>query len=272
MNHARIEIYCPVDYYGFQFVKMYSEPAFLYSNCSRGFDVFVELVTSNKCGFHALEITNTDRCLTSWLENLEREVNDWLANAKKGSVREFEGIDDAFQLRATLKCVCPNPDIRFVEFTEPSRSNDTRLFFEEPMTVEDTVQSQIGKKIGSKLEKHQCGEWSPDYIRILVIDLSLMDACFSDWFCWPSIAKRMDETVRRLAGQAEPPPLFDVVIPARLGFNCCFGEVVVLDQEREAQIRAVIGRAGLDRKCEPTKVEPPDHELSTILEAAFKDH
>ncbi len=270
-RQARIEIGSPTDHFGFQFVKIYSALVFRYSACPGGFYVLLQFVASEESGYHAHEVPNHTKILTSWQSRLEPEVDRWLANAEEGSIREFDGIDNAFVLRATLKAVYEDPENRCVEFHEPTRSNDTRLFFEVPRTAEGTARSQIGRKIRDKLLKRQCGEPSPDYLRILVVNFSLMDAADSDWFCWPGIAKRMDETVRILQESVGPPLTFDVMIPARLDFECCFGEGVILDQEREPQIRALMEAAGLDRKCAPPVLEPPPPELIAALKADSED-
>ena len=269
---ARIEISCPMDYYGFQFVERYSLPVFRYSECPRGFHVFVEFVPLEESRYYAYKVANDDKNLRKWLKTLESEVQCWLVTAGEGSIGEFEGVGNAFRLRATLKEVYQDSEDRFVEFSEPTRSNDTRWFFEEPLTAEDTARSQIGRKINDKLEKRQCGEPSSNYLRILVVDLSLMDAASPDWFCWPRIANRMDETVRILTARAGSPLPFDVVIPARLDFDCCFGKAVMLDQQWEVQSRALLEAAGLDRQCAPPVLEPPPPEFIIALTATNEDY
>ncbi len=259
-NRAKIEIFCPIDFFGFQFVKTYSEPEFRYSRCKRGFSVSVKLLVAEPSGFHAHKIPNDDKTLRTWLKNLHHDVNEWLPNAEEGSEREFAEINDVFCLKATLEEIHTNPEHRYVQFIEPTRSNDTRHYFEKPLKVKDTAHSQIGNKIKSKLEKRQCGDPSPDYLRILVVDFRLMDVLDPDWFCWPRIAERMTETVQTLSDCISPPIPFDVVIPARLDFDCCFGEAVLLDQDREAEMTALLQATGLDRKCQPLKKEllPPE--------------
>ncbi len=264
-SQVKIEIFCPIDFFGFQFVKTYSEPEFRYSRCKRGFSVSVKLLIAEPSGFHAHQIPNDDETLRKWLKNLHQDVNEWLLNAKEGSVQKFAGINNVFCLKATLKKIHPNPEDRCVQFHEPTRSNDTRHYFEKPLTVEYTAHSQIGNKIKSKLEKRQCGDPSPDYLRILVVDFRLMDVLDRDWFCWPRIAERMTETVRTLSDCIGPPIPFDVVIPANLDFDCCFGEAVLLDQDRKTEMTALLQATGLDRKCQPPKKELFPRELMQLV-------
>ena len=260
-NRARIEIFCPIDFFGFQFVKAYSEPEFRYSRCEKGFSVSVELLVAELSGFHAYQIPNDDKTLRKWLKNLHQDVNKWLPNAEEGSEQEFAGINDVFYLKATLDKIHTNPEHRCVQFKEPTRSNDTRHYFEKPLTVKCTAKSPIGNKIKSKLEKRQCGDPSLDYLRILVVDFRLMDAIDRDWFCLPHIAERMTETVRTLSDCIGRPIPFDVVIPAKLDFDCCFGEAVLLDRDRKKEMTALMRATGLDRKCQPLNLEPPPPEL-----------
>ena len=260
---ARIEVFSPVEHYGLHFVKLYSTPVFRWSVCPRGFYVSVELVEPTQLGCHAHQITNSDRDLRPWLKHLEREVENWLATAMEEDVWIFDGVDQTFQLKATLRAVYDNPERRCVEFAEPGRSNDIRLFFE--MKPEDTACSQVGSKIRTKLDKRQCGAPAPDYLRILILNFSLADDSSNDWFCWPAIARQMDHTVKILAEEVGSPLPFDVVMPARLGYECCFGEAVILDQAREEQIRRLMAATGLDHKCAPLTVEQPPPELVAAL-------
>lgn len=231
------------------------------------FEVLVELLPNTASLYYPHRIPNDDKTLRRWRINFQAEVNCWLANAKEGSEREFRGINKIFRIRAKLRKVHANPECRLVQFSEPTRSSDTQLFFEEPLTAEDTAKSQIGQKIRDKFEKRQCGDPSPDYLRILVVDLRLMDAAWPDWFCQPSIVERMDETVRILSEGAGPTAPFDVVIPATLDFDCCFGKAVVLDRGREPEITALINTARLDKQCLPDKAEPPPPELAAALKS-----
>ncbi len=261
-NRARIEIFCPIDFFGFQFIKTYTELEFRYCRCTRGFSVSVELLVAEDSGFHAYQIPNHDKTLRKWQKKIHHDVNEWLPNAEEKSEQEFMGIKDVFRLKATLDKIYRNPKHRLVQFNEPTSSNDTRHYFEELLTAEDTAHSQIGNKIKSKLKKRQCGDPSPDYLRILVVDFRLMDTLDpEDWFCWPRIAERMTETVRTLSDCIGLPIPFDVVIPAKLYFDCCFGEAVLLDQDREAEMTALMRATGLDRKCQPLKKEPLPPEL-----------
>lgn len=267
---ARIEVYCPMDYFGFQFLTRHVEQLFRYSACQNGFNVDVKFIAAKKNLFHAQTITREDKILRSWLKRLRCEVDDWLTNATVGSEKVFAGIEGKFELYAILEEKFDNPENRSVSFHEPTRSNDTLHFFELP-TNEDTARSQIGQKIRVKLENAQCGEPSPDYLRILVIDFSLCDTDPIDMLNRCYVITRLDETVRFLAEQIESQPPFDVVIPAKLGFECCFGKPIILDEAREEEFVELARASGLDQRCHPMKPEQPPREWLEYLFRANPD-
>lgn len=128
------------------------------------------------------------------------------------------------------------------------------------MTAEDTARSQIGRKIGRKIKKRQCGEPSAGYLHILVVDFSLADSDAYSWLGWRYITRRMDEVVKMLADWVGTLLPYDVVIPAvldkRQDRECCFDDAVILDHERDAQIRTRVKEIGLDQECKPPELEP----------------
>lgn len=207
----------------------------------------VKLIVSDQTGFHAYDIPNHDKKLRKWLTALECNVKKWLVTAKVGDIQEFDGVDNTFKLKASLKEVCDNPDFRRVWFREPGRSTDIRLCFEG--SPESNANNQMGKKILGKLEKCQCGPPNPEKLRVLILNFELTDYGWFDWLSFRGISQSIDQTVRVLADKAGDPLPYDLVIPAMLGYNCCFGEAVILDAERETQIRQLIAQTGLDEKC-----------------------
>lgn len=59
-------------------------------------------------------------------------------------------------------------------------------------------------------------------------------ALIFDFMRRPAIAKRLDGTVRLLAGEVSGPVPYDVVLRARLDLQCCFGRVIRRDAWLEA--------------------------------------
>lgn len=244
---AEIEVYSPIENYGFQFIKMYYNSIFSYSERPRGTCVDVELIVSDQTGFHAYDIPNHDKQLREWLRGLECKVKKWLAYAEIGDIQEFDGVNDTFRLRASLKEICDNRDFRTVPFYEPGRSTDIRLCFEG--SPESNADNQMGKKILRKLEKRQCGLPSPEKLRVLILNFELTDYGWPDWLSLLDIPQSIDQTIRVLVDKAGDPLPYDLVIPAMLYYNCCFGEGIILDTERETQIKQLMAQTGLDLRC-----------------------
>ena len=161
---------------------------------------------------------------------------------------ELAGPTEKVRLSATLLEVCDNPEDRCIRFLLPTRSTDSKLFFEIG-SPKDTAKSQWGKKLLSKMGKRQCGKPAPAYIRVLVVDFSLADTGSPDFICQPRIAKRLTETLDLLVREIGQPLPYDAVLPARLSGKCCFGEVIALDCRRTEEIQQIVKAAWLDRPC-----------------------
>ncbi|MCY4674990.1 MAG: hypothetical protein OXD43_14735 [Bacteroidetes bacterium] len=262
---AKVEIYSLIENYGYQFIKQYYNSVFLWSECPRGYDIDLKLVANDQTGFHAYDIPNRDKDLRRWQTDLEGNVKKWLTTAKVGDIQEFEGVDNTFKLRASLRVLYDNPGIRNVQFYEPGSSTNIRLYFEG--SPECNAKNQVGRKILAKLEKRQCGCPHPEYLRVLILNFELTDYGWLDWLSLPYIIRSIDQTIRVLVDKAGDPLPYDIVIPAMLDYHCycCFGEAVILDTERETQIKEMITQTGLDQKCQ-IRVEEPPSELIKALQ------
>ena len=168
---AYIELYSPVDFFGFQFMKRFISPIFKYLDIDRGFEIDLQLKTSRDMdGFYAYEV-GYEKTVRHWLTCLQSEAAKWITNAQAGHKRQFAGPTASVWLLATLREVYNNEEKRDIRFALPSQSTDSKLFFTigEP---EDTAESEWGRKLLDKLEKRQCGEPDLDYLRVLVVDFS----------------------------------------------------------------------------------------------------
>ena len=220
----------------------------------------VKFGTPNNRGNHALQVPNRDSELVAWLKKLVQEVSEWFAKAEAGDFREFEGLNGVFWLEARLAAAYGSSAVREVMFDEPGRSNDTRNSLRIASagvysTISDRKEDWAkDKAVASAVSLQRT------VFRILIVDFSLADSDAYSWLSWPSIARRMDEVVKMLADRAGPPLPYDAVIPAvldkRHDRECCFGKTVILDQEREAEIRTLVKSSGLDQECPPPKLEP----------------
>ena len=244
---ACMELYSPIDFFGFQLVKRLISSIFKYLDTDRGFEIELQLKTSKAMdGFYAYEV-GYEKSVRRWLTCLQSEAAKWLQNAEVGHQRQFAGPTEGIWFLATLQEVCDNSENRSVCFSY-SQSTDSKLFF----TIgrpEDTAESEWGRKLLDKLEKRQCGEPDLDYLRVLVVDFSLADTGFPDFICQPKIAKRLSQTVELLINKIGPPLSYDAVLPARLSEKSCFGKVIALDCRRTEKIEQLVQATLLDRPC-----------------------
>ena len=245
---ACIELYNPIDFFGFQLVKRLVSPVFKYLDIDKGFEIDLQLKTSKDMdGFYAYEVGD-EKSVRRWLTCLQSEVAKWITDGHAGHQRQFAGPTERVWLLATLREVYNNVEKRDIRFVLLSQSTDSKLFFEIG-TAKDTAESEWGRKLLYKLEKRQCGKPDLDYLRVLVVDFSLADTGFPDFICQPKIAKRLSQTVELLINKIGPPLPYDAVLPARLSEKCCFGKVIALDCRRTEEIEQLVQATLLDRPC-----------------------
>ena len=266
---ACIEVYNPIDLFGFQLLERLIPSIFKYLEVNMGFEIDLRLETSKDMdGFYAYEVGD-EKTVRPWLADLQSKAAKWVTNAQAGHQRRFAGPNERVWLSATLQEIYHNVEERDIRFSQPTRSTDSKLFFTigEP---EDTAESEWGRKLLDKLKKRQCGEPDLDYLRVLVVDFSLADTGFPDFICQPKIAQRLSQTVELLINKIGPPLPYDAVLPARLSEKCCFGKVIALDYRRTEEIEQLVQAALLDRPCVfPHRDQAPDiREVMKVFNAS----
>ena len=246
---VRVEVYSRVDFLGAQLLKRMVGLLFKYLDVEKGYNINLRIETSVKDGSHAYGMGEEDT-VRKWLKQLKSEAVKWVMNADPGHQKRFNGpTDQTWWLNAKLKDVCNNRGCRQVICHFPSQSTDARLFFEvgEP---EDTAKSKWGRRLlHDKLKKRQCGGPDSSYLRLLVVNFSLVDTGFPDFICWPNIEKRLEETLILLSERAGLPLPYDCVLPARLGTKCCFGRVIPLNFDNTEEIERLVKATSLDHPC-----------------------
>ena len=245
---ACIEVYCPIDFFGFQLVKRFVSSIFKYLDIDMGFKIDLQLRTSEDMDwFYAYEVGH-EKTVRHWLTCLEPEAAKWVTNAHAGHQWQFAGPTANVWLLATLREVYDNAENRYIRFSQPTRSTDSKFFFEIG-NPKDTAESEWGRKLLYKLKKRQCGKPDLDYLRLFVVDFSLVDTGFPDFICQPKIAKRLSQTMELLVNKIGPPIPYDAVLPARLSGKSCFGKVIALDYRRTEEIEQLLQATLLDRPC-----------------------
>ena len=264
---SRIEVYCPVDFFGAQVVKRLVSPIFKYLDVDMGFEVDISLKSSIEDGSYVYAIPDGE-IVRTWLLRLDQEAKRWLRCSRRASCRQFEGPTEGLWLVVTLQEAYDRAEDRCIHFSGPTESTDSRLFFEIGRP-EDTAASQWGRKLLAKLKRRQCGQTSPDYLRIFVVDFSRADTGWPDFICWPSIAKRLSKTMKLLAEKAGNPLAYDAVLPARLSDvseERCFGEVILLDHRRAEEVERLVQAASLDQPCIDALIDQEGYINSSMWE------
>jgi len=243
-----IEVYCPVDLMGFQLIEEYTSTVLKYVDVDRGFTLDVDLrLTKDRDPFYPYGIGD-EAVIRPWLTTLADKARAWLSAKVPGHLLTVDGPNGSWLLEIRVRELLANPRERLVTMSTPTRSTDTRLFF-ECGTAEDTARSEWGKRFRRKLMRRQCGNPAPDRLRVLIVDFSLADTGWPDFICWPEIVERMGQVVRIVAEQPGKPPPYDTVVPARLGLECRFAPPVWLNPSAEKIGNAFFKAAELTRPC-----------------------
>ena len=257
---VKLEVYCPIDVYGFQHFEKNVRDVFRYLDVDIGFvlDLNVKLETSSG-PFYTYDFSNEH----AWLKSIEEEAKSWISSARVHDDHIFKHPEKGLQVCITLKHVCSDPSKRLISISWPTQSSDSRLTFElgEPA---DTASSQWGRKVFKKLKKRQCGNPDSDCLRVLVIDFSFADTGWPDFICWPKIAERLKQSMEMLVVEVGPPLAYDAVLPARLQFESCFSDVICLDQNRADEIVDIVKIAQLTRPCVDTSNSEANDSISFI--------
>jgi hypothetical protein len=254
-----IEVYCPVDFMGFQLVENYTSTLLKYLEVNRGFELEVELRPTAEFDFYFLYYDfyfpywfDEEQEMRRWLRMLANEARAWLNADDVRSPLIVKGPNEKWFLKVRADALFTDPRNRLIRMSTATRSTDSRLFFEIG-TAKDTACSPWGKKLKRKLEKRQCGDPASDRLRILVVDFRLAETGDAGFICWPKIAARMKEVVHLLARSLCNP--YDVVVPAKLGFDCGFAPAIWLTCDAAAAGSGFLEAAGLARPVQVQEID-----------------
>jgi hypothetical protein len=238
-HKIKIEVYTPTDFFGYQLFERYVDMILKYLDVSSGFALECELVNGTGNPFFAYMFE--DKEAEVWLNGFAEDVLEWFSTAQAGSVyRRHIGLDNS-ELLVTLRELHEDKANRSVGIHFPTKSTDTRLFFEVGDAT-DTACGQWGKKLKNKIAKKQCGEPSVSVARVLVVNFALADTGWPEFLTWPSFTARFDATIRLLVGRDQP---YDAILPVRLGGIEHFGEPCVINSLQADAVAKFAQEAGL---------------------------
>lgn len=249
---VRLEVYSPIDLMGFQIIERQLGAIFKYLEVDRGFRLHLALCSSHDdatSAFYPLLIPGESQ-VVRWLEHFSEKAHAWLNGncLMVGDSVRIEGPGRNLFIEARLETVEDDPTNREITFVCATHSTDSRLLF-ECRSPEEIAKSSWGQKIKTKLEKKQAGPSGLNNLRILVIDFARANTASPDFICWPKIASKLEGTVSILAKGIHTPPSYDVLLPARLDFNCCFSLPIWIDESKARQGKLFIQKLQLNRPC-----------------------
>lgn len=241
-----IEIYSPMDYFGYQtFSKLISQ-SLMNLNIDFGFDITIRLVSKNF--FFAHDFPDFKE-IYDWISQFEENVIDWLSFAEAG--KSFATVSPAAsaKLITTLNKRYEDVNNRSITYNEPTRSTDTKLIFEidDPSAFS---KNPWGIKIKDKLQRQQAGEKKDGVIRILAINFSHCDTSDIGFFNIEKYYNNLEKDIKFLVADIKPHPPYDIVLPCELRFSCGFIKPINLSDFDDSIIGELISKTGLDHSLE----------------------
>lgn len=254
-----IEVYGPMNLFGFQLVETYAIRILKYLEIDRGYDLRLKIEPDAEYDpFYAYQF-ETEKEIRPWLCEFSEAAAGWLLNPSPPRVFKKKGPNASnWGLSVEIEELHEDRSRRTISQSTASRSDDSRLHFEVG-TAETTANGWWGRSVKKKMAERQAG-FAPkdDLLRLLVIDFARLDTSFPDFICWSGIAERIDACVRLLASKMDGPLPYDVVLPARLGPSCCFGTPVWLGEGDVRFRERFFALASLTTPCESPRVDAVD--------------
>lgn len=247
----KLEIYTPVDFMGFQLFERYVPMVLKYLDVFCGYHLKIKTQPLQQtCAYNPSmpyhpntfpEENETHK----WLTEFAEQARHWLSN--KSPTKELRMPAPGSNVDIVVKIVelYNEPSNRQIDSIWATRSTDTKLFFEVG-TPQDTAKSSWGRKIKNKLKKKQCGESTELVVRMLLINFAMADTGTPHFISGKRFGARFQEVIQILDDNKQ---FYDVVLPAQLGYKCCFGRPVWISTHSEKKAGSFISRAGFDRPC-----------------------
>ena len=252
----RIEVYTPVDFMGFQLFERYVPMVLKYLNVSCGYHLKIKTQPLQQAFgydpamlYHPYTFPEENRT-HEWLAEFAERALQWLSNESPTKTLRMPGPGSKVNIVVEIVKLDREPGNRQIVSTWATRSTDTKLCFEVG-APQNTAKSAWGRKLKKKLKKKQCGELTERVLRMLVVNFAMADTGWPHFISGGRFGARFREVIRNLDDDKQ---LYDVVMPAQLGYECCFGRPVWINAHWKKTVGGFIAEAGFDRPC----VRPPD--------------
>jgi hypothetical protein len=248
----RIEVYTPVDFMGFQLFERYLPMVLKYLDVPRGYHLKIKtqpLQQAPARPYHPYTFPEENKT-HEWLSEFAERARQWLSNESPTKALRMPGPSSKVDIVVEIVELDSEPGNRQIVSTWATRSTDTKLYFEVG-TPQDTAKSPWGRKLKNKLKKKQCGELTERVQRMLLVNFAMADTGWPHFISGEKFGERFREVIHILDDDKQ---LYDVVLPAQLGYECCFGRPVWINAHWKETVGGFIAEAGFDRPC----VRSPD--------------
>lgn len=267
----RIEIYTPTELAGYQEFRTMLKTLLKYMKLPFGYDLRVRIETvssgdgySSKDQFYAYTLGNLDE-VDDWLNNYYERVKNWIQSIQKKELRDSEltisGPGNMITITVMIAKLYDDPQIRSIVINLPSQSSDTQLYFRGD-NIAEIAQYEWGRKIRNKMFDQQCGEPSTNYKRILVINFMLADTGWPHFISEEWFTTNFNGLILYLVDKESP---YDVVIPAQLGTNSCFGHAVSIGDETINLAQRFIPLLGMDTPCISIENDSQKDQINDLI-------
>jgi len=260
----RVEVYTPVDLMGFQLFKRYVPMVLKYLDVSCGYrlDVKIQPVQEvpgyDQATLYYPYTIPEENETHKWLAEFAEGARQWLSKESPKQALRMPGPGGKVDIVVKIAKLDDDPGNRQICSIWATRSTDTKLFFEVG-TAQDTAESPWGRNLKNKLRRQQCGEPVEGVLRMLVVNFAMADSGWPHFISGEKFGMRFREVIVGLDGGKQH---YDVVLPAQLGYECCFGQPIWINARWEVKVGDFIAEGGLDRACIP----PPDSTPKEIEE------
>jgi len=262
---VKFEVYTPIELAGFQILAYYIKPLLFYLDVPHGFCLNVQVdprISDNEYDqdsfYYPYSVPEKNQVLT-WLSNFKDSVKEWLIEPNPSETMSLAGPGGKVVVNLELRSRNNNIEDRFLGWGLSTRSNDTILYFRN--SGRDIVNSEWGRKLMNKLREQQCGTESPNTMRILVLNFALADTPHRELISYHPFTRVFEELILILVSGGKP---YDIVLPARLGVECCFGKPVFINSYLQNICLDFIEKAKLQTPCAPYP-EPSDEEFDKLI-------
>ena len=252
----RIEVYTPVDFMGFQLSERYVPMVLKYLDVSCGYYLKVRSQPLQQASgydqttlYYPYTIPEENET-HKWLSEFAERASHWLSNETPTQALHMPGPGGKVEIVVEILKLDSDPGNRQICSIWATRSTDTKLYFEvgDP---QDTAKSPWGRKLKNKLKNQQGGELAERVLRMLLVNFAMADTGWPHFISGKRFGARFREVICNLDGGKQH---YDVVLPAQLGYECCFGRPVWINAHWEVTVGGFIAEAGFDKPC----VRPPN--------------